>query len=130
MKKVLSMVLAALMSLTMMFGLTACGGGPTEEQSAKLEELMTRFETIMADCETEYDKLATLMEGQEGMDEVTQTMENVRKTAEDMRKSYDENKDSYDEEKADEVIALLETQIKNGENFLKSLKDANTDTVG
>lgn len=128
MKKVLSMVLTMTMALAMVFGVTACGGGPTKEQSKKLENLMTQFESLMADCETEYDKLAILMEGQDGMDEVTATMENVRKTAEDMRKSYDKNKDSYSEEKADEVIKLLETQIENGENFLKSLKDANTYT--
>ena len=121
--------MTALLSLSMVFGLAACGG-PTEEQSEKLDELMTQFESIMADCETEYDKLAAVMEGQEGMDEVTQTMENVRKTAEDMRKSYDESKDSYDEEKADAVIALLETQIKNGENFLNAMKAANTDPEG
>ena len=129
MKKVLSIVLAALMSLTMMFGLTACGG-PTEEQSKKMEDLMTQIESVIAECETEYDKLAISMEGQEGLADVTKTMDGVKKTTEDMRKMFDENKDSYDEEKADEVIASFEDQLKKSEDFLKALQDANAEPLG
>lgn len=129
MKKVLSAFATGLLCLTMMLGLTACGG-PTEEQSKKMEDLMTQLETIIEDCETEYDKLAIAMEGDEGLADVTKTMDDVRKSVEDMRKAFDENKDSYTEEKADEVIAAMESQIEKGEAFLKALKDANAQPLG
>lgn len=129
MKKVWSIVLAALMSLAMMFGLTACGG-PTEEQSAKMEELMTELETIVADCQAEYDVLAAAMEGDEGLAEVTQTMDTVNQSMDEMRKAFDENKSSYSEEKADEVIAAIEDQIEKAETFFKALQDANAAPIG
>lgn len=129
MKKGWSAFTAGLLCLTMMFGLTACGG-PTEEQSAKMEERMTKLESLIADCETEYDKLAVAMEGDAGLADVTKTMNDVKKSVEDMRKAFDENKDSYTEEKADEVIAAMESQIENGKTFLKALKDANAEPIG
>ena len=128
MKKAWSTFVTGLLCLTMVLGLTACGG-PTEEQSAKMEESMSKLEAIITDCETEYQKLAVAMEGDAGLADVTKTMDEVKKSVDDMRKAFDENKDSYTEEKADEVIAAMENQIKNGETFLKALQDANAAPV-
>ena len=129
MKKVLGTFVAGLLCLTMVLGLTACGG-PTEEQSAKMEELMTELETIVSDCQAEYDVLAAAMEGDEGLAEVTQTMDTVNQSMEEMRKAFDENKSSYSEEKADQVIAAIEDQIEKAETFLKALQDANAASIG
>lgn len=124
MKKILRMLFIAVLSLMMVFGMAACNSGPTEEQSEMMEELMTKYETIVADCEKEFDKISETV-SDEDVASIQETLDKVKKLVAETREGFDANKSTYTGEKADEVIASFEDQIQKSETFLKSLQDAN-----
>ena len=124
MKKILRMLFIAALSLIMVFGMAACDSGPTEEQSVKMEELMTRYETIVADCEKEFDKISETV-SDEDIASIQESLDKVKKLVAETREGFDANKSTYTEEKADEVIASFKDQIQKSETFLKSLQVAN-----
>lgn len=124
MKKALSIVLMAALSLTMIFSMTGCGG-PTDEQLNKMEELMSKYETAVADCDAEYAKFAEAAGDDENLADINNSLDEVKNLLTETRKTFDENKNSYSEEQADEVIASLDEQVKKCEVFLKTLQDAN-----
>ncbi len=124
MKKIYSVMVMSILALTMMFSLTACGG-PSEEQAKKMEDLMVKYETVVADCSTEFAKFPQVDDEDYNKNLKTskETLDTIKEQVVEMRKAYEDNKNSYTPEKADEVIASLEEQVKKGETFLQSIKD-------
>ncbi|MEG2597213.1 MAG: hypothetical protein RR977_02200 [Oscillospiraceae bacterium] len=125
MKKILSMILAGALSITMAFGLTSCGNGPTKEQFATIEGMLSTYDTLVADCENEFVKFPAADDELyiENIKKIAGSIDQIKILAADTRKAYEENKKDYTKEDIDDLIEVTKTQLEKGETFKQSIID-------
>lgn len=123
MKKMLTSVLISLVTLTMVFGLTACAGGPSKEKTDKLEGLLNNYDTLVAECEAEFAKYPEADDEtyNASLAQVSEMLTQIKALAVDTRKIYNEKKSTYTDENMDELIATLNTQIEKCETFKQEI---------
>ena len=128
MKKVWGSMVAAVLVITVVLSLAACGNA----NASKLEELdglVSQYEGIIADAQAQVDVLTGYVEQYEieGFDEkyaqIVATVEEIAAQKDDIVGTYNENRDSYSGDKLDELIEVMNTQIENGNAFLESLNN-------
>ena len=131
MKKALGLMVTVVLLVVVVFSFSACGNANAEKQK-KLDELMTQYEGVVAQAQTEMDKLTGYVEKYEieGFDEnytkIKATVEDYVTQKNDIMSSYKQNKDSYDAAKLDELITSMQDYISKGTTFVDSLKDTVT----
>ena len=124
MKNLLTSAIAVIMAISMAFCLTSCGG-PSDEQTAEIENLLTKYESLVKQCETESAKYPAIDDESytKSIKEFVGTVAEIKQLAADTRTAYNESKDNYTPEDADNVIASLKNQVENCENLLTQIKD-------
>lgn len=128
MKRVWGSMVAAVLVITVVLSLAACGNANADKLE-ELDGLVSQYEGIVADAQAQVDVLTGYVEQYEieGFDEkytqIAATMEEITAQKDDIVGTYKENRDSYTGDKLDELIEVMNTQIENGNAFLASLKD-------
>ena len=121
-------MVAAVLAVVLVLSLAACGNA----NASKLEELdglVSQYEGIVADAQTQVDVLTGYVQQYEieGFDEnytqIVAQMDELSAQKDEIVGAYNENRDSYTAEKIDELIGILNSQIESGNTYVTNLKD-------